>query len=522
MTAVTRPPHGSARLPEVSRDEDVLASYAGDASHRQGRLLGVAAPQSEAEIAALLQSGARLLPVGARSSLTGGATGNVTGNVTGAGEVALSTRRFDRLELRGDLVRVGAGVTLHDLNVFLEERGRRYPAGPTWDGASVGGLVATNAAGPATFKYGPTRPWVAGLSVVLASGDVLDLTRGEVRARGRLFSLATSGGSLDLPVPAYDTLDLPKVAGGYFAREHMDLLDVFVGAEGTLGVVTEVTLRTVPLADTALVWLPLGDEAQALRLAGALREAARETWRTGDPLGLDVAAIESMDGRCLSLLREDGLTRLVPAGAGYALLMQLELPAGQGTPDALAAAFDEDAPDHPFTRLVRLLAERGALDAAQIALPGEPAAREFLQLRERVPEGVNRRVAEVGGHKVGGDPLVPFDWLGPWLEGLRASFGRAGLDLAVWGHLSDGNLHPNLIPHAPQDFETGADLIYAASLRALELGGAPLAEHGVGKHRGKQRLLRAMYGEAGLADMRRVKAALDPNGQLATGNIFAL
>ncbi len=511
-TALTRPPHGTLRQPEISVEGDVLASYASDASHRWGHLLGVAAPASEAEIAALLGSGARLLPVGARSSLTGGAAA--------AGEVALSTRRFDRLELRGDLVRVGAGVTLRDLNAYLAEHGRRYPAGPTWDGASVGGLVATNAAGPATFKYGPTRPWVVGLTAVLAPGDTLDLTRGEVRARGRSFTLATSAGPLEVPVPAYDTPDLPKVAGGYFARDNMDLLDLFVGAEGTLGVVTEVTLRTVPLADTALVWLPLADEAQALRLAGALRAAARETWRANDPLGLDVAAIESMDGRCLALLREDGLTRLVPAGAGYALLLQLELPAGWGTPEALENAFDEDAPDHPFTRLVRLLTEHGALDAAQIALPGDPVAREFVQLRERVPEGVNRRVAGAGGHKVGGDPLVPFDQLGPWLGELRASFARAGLDLAVWGHLSDGNLHPNLVPHAPGDFELAADLIYAASLRALELGGAPLAEHGVGKHPGKQRLLRAMYGEAGLADMRRVKAALDPHGQLASGNIF--
>jgi D-lactate dehydrogenase (cytochrome) len=299
-------------------------------------------------------------------------------------------------------------------------------------------------------------------------------------------------------------------------------VDLFVGAEGTLGVVTHVLLRTVATRDVALAFVPLRDEAAALRLADDLRRAARETWQAQDGLGLDVAAIESLDGRCLDVLREDGLGRHL-GRAGYALLIQLDLPPGENAErtDELAGALDDDATDGPLARLVRLLVTHDALDDAQIALPGEPFGAELLKLRERVPEGVNRRVGLAGATKTAGDAIVPFDRLGEWLARLRADFAHAGLDLAVWGHLSDGNLHPNLVPRTPDDVPAATELLVRAARHAIELGGAPLAEHGVGKSPLKQGLLRDFYGESGVEAMRQVKRALDPHGQLSPGNLFA-
>src|SRR5438874_6126960 len=160
----------------ILRDPDVLASFLEDAAHFPGgHAAGLASPSSAAQVAALLRSESSVLAIGAQSSLTGGATP--------MGEVLLSTARLNRiLELGEDRVHVEAGVSLADLDAALARAGKYYPPTPTFMGAFAGGIVATNAAGAATFKYGTTRDWVQALTVVMASGDVLKVERGVTKA----------------------------------------------------------------------------------------------------------------------------------------------------------------------------------------------------------------------------------------------------------------------------------------------------------------------------------------------------
>ena len=182
-----------------------------------------------------------------------------------------------------------------------------YPPVPTYAGATVGGIVATNAAGAATFKYGSTRLWVDALTVVLADGDVLDLRRGDGdggRSRGASISTCHHG-MVRIDVPTYRLPPVAKVSAGYFAAPPMDLIDLFIGAEGTLGVVTSVHTAHAARApcerpDAGVV---CPSRALALQLVADLRTRSQETWRTGDPNGVDVCAIEHMDRRCLELLR---------------------------------------------------------------------------------------------------------------------------------------------------------------------------------------------------------------------------
>jgi D-lactate dehydrogenase (cytochrome) len=265
-----------------------------------------------------------------------------------------------------------------------------------------------------------------------------------------------------------------------------------------------------------------------------MRDAAHVTWRTRDANGIDISAIECVDKRCLALVREDGVDRAAgvsfPDNTEVALLVTLELPTettAEQAFDQIGRARDPDAPDTPLVRFCRAIDEPAVFDEVAIAVPGDRArAEQLLAVREAVPTGVNERVGRAKRtidpriEKIAADVIVPFDRLEELLARFDDEFRRRGLDGAVWGHISDGNVHPNVIPRSLEDIESGKAAILVGGREAIRLGGSPLAEHGVGRNLVKQRLLRDLYGSGGIEDMRRVKYALDPGWQLAPGVLF--
>ena len=470
---------------------------------------------------------AGVLPVGAQSSLTGGATP--------FGDVVLSTERLTSISISGDRARVGAGVPLQLLQDQLAAGGRWFPPVPTYLGAFAGGAVATCAAGAATFKYGTVREWVDGLTIVLAGGDILELSRGECSADadGTIVIQSATGDRI-IRLPALRMPEVPKRSAGYFVAPGMDLIDLFIGSEGTLGVIADVTFRTAPVpAGLCRALVPVPREAAAIALAGELRSAAIATWRAKDARGIDIAAIEHIDARSIGVIREDGIDRkleiALPSGSAVVLLIDLELHAAEAGADLwsqLESARDTGAADSGLGRFCRLLDRHGVLDDTEIALPADRArAAAFAELREAVPAGVNRRIAHAKQidraiSKTAADMIVPFDRFGEMMTECRRLFAERDLDLAVWGHISDGNVHPNVIPRAGGDVEKGRDAILELGRAVINMGGCPLAEHGVGRNPIKQQLLKQLYREDGIHAMRAIKLSLDPNGSLARGVIF--
>lgn len=491
--------------------------YLSDAAHFPGgHAAGIVFPRTIEEVAAAVREARTVLAIGAQSSLTGGATP--------MGETILSTSKLTRIVSEtADTVTVEAGVTVARMQEHLAARGAWFPPAPTFTGAFAGGIVATNAAGAATFKYGSTREWVVGMTVVLSDGTVLRLWRGKQRAQDRV------------PVPAYSMPGVRKHSAGYFAAPEMDLVDLFIGSEGTLGIVTDVTFGILsPAPQTALALVRCRAERDAFRVVSDIRSASVETWRTGDRGGIDAAGIENLDARCIAILCEDGAAARnnvdFPADASVALLVQLELPSTTSAESAyreIASAMDENAADTPLNRFCRLLARHDVFEGTEVALPGD--RRRFEQLiaiREAVPTGVNQRVARAKASvdsrivKTAADVIVPFERSEEMNAIYRRGLEARRLDYAIWGHISDGNVHPNVIPRSYDEVESGMEAILEFGREVARLGGCPLAEHGVGRSPIKQALLRQLYGEDGIEQMRAVKRVLDPEWKLAPGVIF--
>lgn len=495
--------------PRVEHAAAIIEAFLSDAAHVSGGFSpGIAFPTTDDEVAAIVAANARILPVGAQSSLTGGATPR--------GEVVLSTRHLTAVDLLDERhVRVGAGVPLATLQHRLAQDGLYYPPVPTFDGAFVGGTIATNAAGAATFKYGSTRRWVDAVTVVLATGAVLDISRGSTTASAQgTFEIRMPGGeTCVVSIPRYEMPAIPKLSAGYYAAPGMDLIDLFIGSEGTLGVVTRAVLRVIRRPARAAALITCRGDEQALHVTTALREQAHLAWIGRSPL--DVSAIEYMDARSLGTLPDDafrraGLAR--PAAGSVLLLAQMEVDQREG--DALAA-------------LMHVLDHAGIDDDPLIAVPGDDrGAQRFFELREAVPARVNALVAQAKQRedprieKTAGDLIVPFDQLAPALRRYREACAGQRLDVAIWGHMSDGNLHVNVIPRTMREVDAGRNVLIEIARDVIGMGGAPLAEHGVGRSAMKQRLLRELYGDDGVEQMRAVKRTLDPGWKLSPGVLF--
>ena len=513
----------AANFPDGLRDE----------SRRVGTADGIAFPTTTAEVCALLRLAAEQR---SRVTIQGARTGIAAGAVPDGGLV-LSLTRMDRIlglsfDAAGSArVRVQPGVTLTALRAFLDgadidlsdwdlssrealpclrQERWMFTPDPTESSASLGGMVACNASGACSFAYGATRAHIAALTVALADGDLLDLARGEQYATGRTFRVTTrSGRVLTGVVPNYN-LPTVKNAAGYYAAPDMDLIDLLIGSEGTLGVIVEIalTLRLrAPVTLGVVCFLP--DEKRALDLvewvrAPGLRGAATRP-----------AAVEYFDQGVLNLLRQ--------ARARGAHLPQLKESWMQAVYIEYAVA-NEELSETCSAELAQWLAEHGGSAEDTWATLDESGMRRIKEFRHAAPEQVNQRIDErqrqhPGLTKLGTDLAVPDEYLRRVMAMYRHDLTEAGLEYVVFGHIGDNHVHVNILPRNMQEYAQGKELYESWAQQVVAWGGSVSAEHGIGKL--KVNLLRVMYGTDGIDEMRALKRVFDPDGRLNAGNLFA-
>jgi glycolate oxidase len=447
-------------------DPDVLASLSHDEAEwaPTGRAVAAVRPRSEEEVSHVVRTCAEfrapIVPRGAGTGLSGGA------NAT-EGCVVLDLSKMDQvLEIDPDNLtcRVQPGIVNNDLKAVVAAQGLWYPPDPAsapW--STIGGNVATNAGGLCCLKYGVTRDYVLGLRAVVGAvpgdGAVAGTRYGDVVRLGRRTSKGVAG---------------------------LDLTSLFVGSEGTLGVVTEVTLRLRP----ALAGTPRTIVGAFGDLVSAGEAVSLITRR-----GLSPSVLELLDRACLNAVEEWKHLGL-EADAAALLLARVDTPAesGQAEADALAAAMT-DAGARWATQSTDDTEAEALFDARRLAYP----ALERL------------------GPVLTEDVCVPRSAVPAMLALIETIGARHGVTIATIAHAGDGNLHPLLVtPPGDDDARRAAQAAFTDFLdAAIELGGTVSGEHGIGllKRDGMRREL-----DPGAIVMQEaVRRALDPLGLFNPG-----
>lgn len=462
--------------------------------------------ESAEEVAATLAEATRnRTPV----TVSGAGTGIVGGRVPFGG-IVLAT---DRLNKIGAIVKESsdghgtaqAGVILADYQKAATAAGLFYPPDPTEWSCFLGGTVATNASGARTFKYGPTRTYVRALQIALATGQLVELRRGEIHATadGLVRILSADGQMIEAQLPTYQMPRTSKHASGYFVEPGMDIIDLFIGSEGTLGVITEV--------ETALLDQPKGllsgvvffaTERDLLAFVADARAQSRTTRTTQHTTGLDARAIEYFDSRALNFLRHK--FPAIPEGAAGAIFFEQET-----TPeneDELLAAWSE------------LIDQRHALADESWFATNEREQQNLRDFRHALPVLVNEWLTRHHQRKVSTDMAVPDAEFPAMLSFYQDELSSGGFEYVIFGHIGDNHVHVNILPRTDEEADRARQLYSEFIRRAVSVGGTISAEHGIGKI--KRKYLRELYGDAHLREMARLKKCFDPAGILGRGIMF--
>jgi D-lactate dehydrogenase (cytochrome) len=483
--------------------------YLRDESRRTGHAEAIAFPKTDGDIlSALMTARDNGWPVTIQGARTGIAAGAVP-----EGGLILNLSRMNQIGIihDGKRITVQPGALLADIRVAVQQQGLFFPPDPTETSASIGGMLACNASGAQSYHYGPTRRWVNALRLILADGRSFRIERG-TKAQGRCFSVQTDTGDKitgELPV-----LPLPSVksAAGYHVQPDMDLIDLFIGMEGTLGIIAEIELSLIPApsrVQALTAFFP--SESAALRFVRFLRA------ETGIRLPCPPVSIEFFDAHALELLRR--------AKADYAAFAKLPvLPPHFHSAIYLEFHGDESGPmDEAISLVAEQMAGLGA-NADDGWFADSAKDLEILKMfRHATPEAVNllidaRRKEHPGLTKLGTDMSVPDDCLNKVMalyhEGLEAS----GLEYVIFGHIGDNHVHVNIVPRSQEEYTRGKALYLEWARAVVAMGGSVSAEHGIGKL--KVPLLRQMIGDEGVLAMKQLKRIFDPAGILNPGNLF--
>ncbi len=425
-----------------------------DASGYPGSADQVFSPETEDQVAAILKrASAGNVPITILGALTG-----VTGGAVPEGGWGLSLAKLNVCNIEHGRAIVGPGVLLREVQSAAAASGQFYAPDPTENTSSIGGNIATNASGSRSFRYGATREHVLSLRVALLDGRIIEVRRGQ---------------PVDFEVPSLLLPRTTKHSAGYRLAPGMDYVDLFIGNEGTLGVVTQAELKLLPAPGEILGGVVFfASEEAALD--------AVDRWRTIPGLRM----LEYLDDKSLQMM---------DVAHNAALMIEIE-----GDAD---------------------LDMSGTLENDSWFATSAADRERFRQFRHSLPERVNARIRRSGFMKLSTDYAVPLDKNREILATYKRKLHQAvGDNYVIFGHIGDAHLHINTFSNSPEQFAAAKAVSTELARDAVALGGTVGAEHGLGKR--KAHLLEIQYSPAEIEAMRAVKRRFDPNWILGQGTLL--
>lgn len=434
---------------------EALVCYSFDGTFQEASPDAVINPGSTAEIVEILQVCNReRIPVITR----GMGSGLAAATVPVGGGLVLNLVRLNRvleLDRANMMVTVQAGVITADLQAEMEKLGLFYPPDPSSvRHSTIGGNIACNAGGPRCLKYGITGDYVMALEAVLADGRILRM-----------------GGKAIKDVTGYD------------------LKKLFIGSEGTLGVITEATLKLIALPETKRT-------AQAIfpKLEDAGKAVNAVLWG-----GIVPATLEFMDETAIHCV-EDYLQMGLPRDAEAMLIIETD-----GDPADVVRDMEV---------IARICREGGAREVKVAETTAQ--SNELWRARRSISGSLGRKRP----NKLGEDISVPRSAIPATISGIKEIAKKYNLPIVIFGHAGDGNMHPNILfdKKDPEEWARVQAAVGELFALAVRVGGTLSGEHGVGIL--KKPYLESAVGPVAIDVMRAVRQAIDPNGILNPGKIF--
>jgi D-lactate dehydrogenase (cytochrome) len=509
----------------------VLREYAGylkdESNVRAEGVDSLFFPRSVENIASILKAAAaNNMPV----TVSGARTGICAGAVPDCGGYLVSLEKMNEIisvkKERGEFIlSAESGVRISEIANALRTRelgsadvceefydskkNYFYPPDPTETTATIGGTVATNASGARTFYFGPTRAYVCGMEVVLPSGELLKIRRGDIHEENGIFRVQRQKGHpLVIPAPRY-RIPRTKHSAGLFSARSMDLIDLFIGSEGILGIIARVSVRLVE--EPGMIY---GSVAFFRGEEDAIRFVRRGRLEKKKPLSL-----EYFDREALLLLNEarsrQGSISEIPEIEEFGAAVYFESYV-QGH-DGKDTRIQDDL--RRWRELIR------DSDGDPSVAWGALTTRDNMRLksfRHAVPEMINAIIANKKRvnpniHKVGTDMAVPGQHLETIMHHYRSVLEKESLFAVTFGHIGNNHLHVNMIPGTDRELARAKEVYRIFAEKAVQLGGSVSAEHGIGKL--KKPYLAIQYPARYIEQMRAVKTAIDPENIMNPGTM---
>ncbi|MBD3344761.1 MAG: FAD-binding protein [Chitinivibrionales bacterium] len=515
--------------------------YLRDESRMSGYADTISFPLCKCElVAAVSRLSSEKIPVtiqGARTGVTGGAVPS-GGHVINLGKMKKITGLRYNSSSGRFFLSCGPGVLLSECNEALQNKefdtdgwSREsldaldefkkagswfFTPDPTETGASIGGMVSCNASGARSFMYGPTRNHVHTLGIVFADGRTATLRRGELASDDGSFRVQCDDGSVIAgTLPDYVSPEVKNVLG-YYVKKPMEPIDLFVGSDGTLGIISEIELALTSRPECVwgiVAFLP--DQQTALRAVGVLRGKKHPDISFEGSIG--PSALEYFNSSSLDLLRKwkkesQAFSHVPDMPSEYAVALYIEF-MGKGEDEVIDAV----------EQTAELVSSLGGDEDACWAAGDERELERLKKFRHAVPEAVNltidmRRKNFPELTKLGTDMAVPDLKLASVFDMYDRDLDENGLESVIFGHIGDNHLHVNILPRNMEEYGMGKDLYMKWAQTIIDWGGTPAAEHGIGKL--KKAFLKMKYSDSEIRQMIELKKIFDPSLLLSRGNWF--